>query len=180
MQFLLSLLWFAILVGASYNAKLTEESVAIDTLDLVPHSGFPAERVPENQCLSSFYHTDAAKNMCGESTFANNLNYQCEHGTASLGDDCNALIQDLLAKGGGGFWGYTDESDVVIASHESCTFRITVQDSKDLFNIGVQDVIDLGKSIESVSMFPCPLPTPYKRRVSSVHYNTLKPSSMVA
>lgn len=143
MQLLLSFLWLVLVVGASRNAKFAGESA--DT-DLVSDPDLSDSRVPEVQCISSFYHEDAKQNMCGKSTFANDLNNHCSQGIASLVDDCNALIMDLLGQNGGGFWGYTNESaPVVIASHDSCTFSITVKDDKDLFNIGIWDVIDLSK-----------------------------------
>lgn len=150
MRFLLSLLWLVLVVGASRNAKFAGESADFDLVS-DPHfdPDLSDSRVPEDQCISSFYHEDAKQNMCGVSTFANDLNNHCHQGKASLVDDCNALIMDLLGQNGGGFWGYTNESTpIVIASHQTCTFSVTVKDDKDLFNIGIWDVIDLSKSIK--------------------------------
>ncbi|KAG6363602.1 hypothetical protein INS49_008703 [Diaporthe citri] len=146
MQLLLSLLLFVLAAvaaprSAGQAGKFT--TATIDDIDLGSRSELPGIVVPDNQCISSFYHDDAKKDMCGNSTVSSAMYPHCGQGTASLVDDCNALIQDLQGQDGGGFWGYSNESTTVVASNDTCTFSVTVHDDKALFNIGTQDVIDL-------------------------------------
>lgn len=148
MQLLLSILWLVLAaVGASPIAELVLDiaSAAIHDFDLGARSDLAEILVPDNQCISSFYHDDAKKDMCGESTVSSAMFPNCGQGTTSLVSDCDALIQDLQGQNGGGFWGYINESTVVVASHDTCTFSLMVNDDKDLFNIGTQDVIDLSE-----------------------------------
>lgn len=148
MQLLLSLLWLVLAaVAASRSANYAGEfsTATINDVDLGARSELPGILVPDDHCISSFYHDDAKKDMCGDSTVSSAMFPHCGQGTASLVDDCNALIQDLQGQNGGGFWGYSNESTTVVASHDTCTFSVTVHDDKALFNIGTQDVIDLSK-----------------------------------
>lgn len=153
MKLLLSILCFLLAtVGASRSAEHAGKTTSADTdaVELGTRSDLPEILVPDNQCISSFYHDDAKKDMCGESTVSSNMFPDCGQGTTSLVSDCDALIQDLQGKDGGGFWGYSNESTTVVASHDTCTFSITVHDDKDLFNIGTQDVIDLSKLLQNI------------------------------
>lgn len=148
MQLLLSLLWFFLTAAAAsrsadYAGKIMSAIVKED--DLGARSDLPEILVAEDQCISTFYHDDAKDNMCGPSTVSSAMYPRCGQGTTSLVDDCNKLIQDLQDQNGGGFWGYSNESTVVVAGHDTCTFSVTFHDDKDLFNIGIQDVIDLSK-----------------------------------
>lgn len=145
MQLLLSLLLFVLAAVAAPRRADHVTSATIHDVDLGAPSELPGILAADNQCIASFYHEDAKKDMCGESSVSNAMFPHCGQGTASLVDDCNALIQDLDGQNGGGFWGYSNESTIVIASHNTCTFSVTVHDDKDLFNIGTQDVIDLSK-----------------------------------
>lgn len=147
MQLLLSLVWFFLAIAAPCNGRSLGKRAHTDPADLETRSGVPDLLVPENQCISTFYHDDAKKNMCKESTYLDVLENHCKDGTASLVADCNALKQDLQGKNGGGFWGYSDESatGVIVASHDTCSFNLTTKGST-LFNIGTQDLIDLSKS----------------------------------
>lgn len=154
MKILLSILWFVLAtIGASrsaeYAGKIT--SAITDSLELGIRSDVPEILVADNQCISSFYHDDAKKDMCGESTVSSAMFPRCGQGTASLVSDCDALIQDLQGQDGGGFWGYSNESTTVVASHDTCTFSVTVNDDKALFNIGTQDVIDLSRLLQNIS-----------------------------
>lgn len=176
MQLLLSLIWLILAAaaasrGADYAGKIT--TATIDAANLGTPSNLPETFVPDNQCISSFYHDDAKKDMCGSSTVSNAMFPHCGQGTVSLVDDCNALIQDLQGRNGGGFWGYSNESTIVVASHESCTFSITVNDDKELFNIGTQDVIDLGRLLQNISQYIRLSLT--RGQFSSAHQNALRP-----
>lgn len=153
MQLLLSLLLFVLAAVAAPRSADYATTATINNSHHGAPSELPGIRAPDNQCIASFYHDDAKKDMCGESTVSSAMYPHCGQGTVSLVDDCNALIQDLQGQNGGGFWGYSNESTIVIASHNTCTFSVTVNDDKDLFNIGTQDVIDLSKSPRDFGSF---------------------------
>lgn len=60
----------------------------------------------DRSCTASgFYGADYPSDMCGPSTVTSLTDVHCRIGDASLVDDCNGLIADLQALGGGGFWG---------------------------------------------------------------------------
>ncbi|ROW00876.1 hypothetical protein VPNG_08261 [Cytospora leucostoma] len=90
---------------------------------------------------SGFYNADYPQDMCGPSTITSLTDVHCHIGDASLVDDCNDLIADLKALGGGGFWGMTDKGIMTVASHGTCTFHI--KKSGNQFDIGTLDMIDL-------------------------------------
>ncbi|KAL2276413.1 hypothetical protein FJTKL_00864 [Diaporthe vaccinii] len=119
MQLLLSLLSFILAAAAAPRSADRVTSATINDADLGAPSELPGILVPDNQCIASFYHDDAKKDMCGESSVSNAMFPHCGQGTASLVDDCNALIQDLDGQNGGGFWGYSNVSTIVIASHNT-------------------------------------------------------------
>lgn len=80
MQLLLSILWLVLVaVGASPIAELALDiaSAAILDVDLGARSDFPEILAPDNQCISSFYHDDAKKDMCGESTVSSAMFPNC-------------------------------------------------------------------------------------------------------
>ncbi|KAK2597782.1 hypothetical protein N8I77_012546 [Diaporthe amygdali] len=81
--------------------------------------------------------------MCDPSTVVSLSDPRCRLGTASLVDDCHSLIKDLEDLDGGGFWGFSSESTIVVASHGTCSFSVTVENNVGLFNIGTKDVINL-------------------------------------
>lgn len=63
-------------------------------------------------------------------------------------DDCHSLIKDLEDLNDGGFSGFSSESTIVVASHGTCSFSVTVENNVGLFNIGTKDVINLSESLE--------------------------------
>lgn len=151
MHFLLSLLCFILSAAASRNAGFDVKSARIDPVDLETRSDSPGILVPtDNQCMANFYQNGVDKDMCGASTVSSLMDPHCRLGTASLVDDCNSLIQDIQDKNGGGFWGYAKGSTIVVASHDTCTFSITVDNDGNLFNIGTEDMIDLSKSLGEI------------------------------
>lgn len=154
MQLLPSLLCFVLAVAASHNAGFDGENATFDSVGLVNRSDLPELLAPENACVATFYQNGISKDMCGASTVASVMDPHCRLGTASLVDDCNALIQDIEDKNGGGFWGYANESTIVVASHDTCSFSVTIHNDVGLFNIGTEDVTDFSKSLGGFS-FAC-------------------------
>ena len=92
--------------------------------------------------------------MCGPSTFTSLTDVHCRLGDASLVDDCNALIADPEALDGGGFWGYTQQGTLTVASHGTCTFHIEKKAGSYEFGIGTQDIIDVVKSAMGMPGIP--------------------------